>query len=173
MQALADSNYLFHDIFVGWPGSVHDARVFSNSQLYALGYSGRLFPPEMKEDILGKKIHPVILAVPAYPMSNWLVKSQPENVNSPINSCYKHFGNYEIKELYLPLRLSFGGFTETHTHCFKWLGLLHFCFHGTIWRGTCDVLRSLPFRNTIISVWDNITFFLRIQFWAIFWGFCS
>ena len=39
MQALADSNCLFHDIFVGWPGSVHDARVFSNSQLYALGYS--------------------------------------------------------------------------------------------------------------------------------------
>ena len=119
MQALADSNYLFRDIFVGWPGSVHDARVFSNSQLYALGYSGRLFPPDMKEEILGKEIHPVILAVPAYPMLNWLLKGQPENVNSPINSCYKHFGNYEIKELYLPLRLSFGGFTETHTHCFK------------------------------------------------------
>ena len=74
MQALADSNYLFHDIFVGWPGSVHDAKVFSNSQLYALGYSGRLFPPEMKEEILGKEIHPVILAVPAYPMLNWLLK---------------------------------------------------------------------------------------------------
>ena len=119
MQALADSNYLFRDIFVGWPGSVHDAKVFSNSQLYALGYSGRLFPSDMKEEILGKEIHPVILAVPAYPMLNWLLKGQPEIVNSPINSCYKHFGNYEIKELYLPLRLSFGGFTETHTHCFK------------------------------------------------------
>ena len=74
MQALADSNYLFHDIFVGWPGSVHDAKVFSNSQLCALGYSGRLFPPDMKEEILGKEIHPVILAVPAYPMLNWLLK---------------------------------------------------------------------------------------------------
>ena len=43
MQALVDSNYLFRDIVVGWPASVHDARVFSNSQLYALGCSGRLF----------------------------------------------------------------------------------------------------------------------------------
>ena len=37
MQALVDSNFLFHDIVVGWLGSVHDAKVFSNSQLYALG----------------------------------------------------------------------------------------------------------------------------------------
>ena len=43
MQALVNSNYLFRDIVVGWPGSVHDARVFSNSQLFALGCSGRLF----------------------------------------------------------------------------------------------------------------------------------
>ena len=48
MQALVNSNYLFRDIVVGWPGSVHDARVFSNSQLYALGCSGRLFPPDVK-----------------------------------------------------------------------------------------------------------------------------
>ena len=74
MQALADSNYLFHDIFVGWLGSVHDARVFSNSQLHALGCRGRLFSPDMKEEILGKEIHPVILAVPTYPMLNWLLK---------------------------------------------------------------------------------------------------
>ena len=36
----------------------------------------------MKEQILGKEIHPVILADPAYPMLNWLLKSYPENVNS-------------------------------------------------------------------------------------------
>ena len=30
MQALVDSNYIFRDIVVGWPGSVHDAWVFSN-----------------------------------------------------------------------------------------------------------------------------------------------
>ena len=76
-----------------------------------------------------------------------------------------------IKNLYLSLHLSFWGFTETQTHCFNWL--LHFCFLGTFWCGTCEALRSLPFRTTTISVWDYITFFLRMHFWAIFWGFCS
>ena len=34
MQAIVDHNYLFLDICVGWPGSVHDARVFVNSAIY-------------------------------------------------------------------------------------------------------------------------------------------
>ena len=42
MQALVDSNYLFRDIFVGCAGGEHDARVFSYSQLYALGCRGVL-----------------------------------------------------------------------------------------------------------------------------------
>ena len=33
MQAVPDTNYLFRDIVVGWPGRVHDARVLSNSLL--------------------------------------------------------------------------------------------------------------------------------------------
>ena len=83
MEALVDSNYIFRDIVVGTLGSVHSARVFSNSQLYALGCSGRLFPSELKEEILGQEVHPVILADPAYPMLNWLLKAYPENVNTP------------------------------------------------------------------------------------------
>ena len=67
MQVLVDSNYPFCDIVVGCPGSVHDARVFSNSQLYALGFSGRLFPPDVKEEIFEQEIHPVILTDPVYP----------------------------------------------------------------------------------------------------------
>ena len=77
MQALVDSNYLLRDFVVGWPGSVHDAQVISNSQLYALGCSGRLYLPGVKEEALGQEIHPVILADPAYPLLNLVLKGEP------------------------------------------------------------------------------------------------
>ncbi|XP_017474348.1 PREDICTED: uncharacterized protein LOC108364977 [Rhagoletis zephyria] len=34
-QAVVDSEYRFTDVFIGYPGSVHDTRVFVNSPLYA------------------------------------------------------------------------------------------------------------------------------------------
>ena len=34
LQGLVDSDYLFRDVYVGWPGKVHDSHVFKNSPLY-------------------------------------------------------------------------------------------------------------------------------------------
>ena len=42
MQAVCDTDCLFLDIFVGYPGSVHDARVLKNSPMYVQ----ELYPPE-------------------------------------------------------------------------------------------------------------------------------
>ena len=72
---------LFRDFVVGWPGSVHDARVLSNSEVYKLGNDGALFP-DIKETILGQEIHPCILRDPAYPLLPWLLKPFPENQNT-------------------------------------------------------------------------------------------
>ena len=83
MQALVDDKYLFRDVVVGWQGRVHDARVFSNSELYTLGCSGQLFPTDLKAVIIGKQIHPMILGDPAYPLLSWLIEGYPENINTP------------------------------------------------------------------------------------------
>ena len=34
VQGLVNANYCFLDVCIGWPGSVHDARVFAHSNLY-------------------------------------------------------------------------------------------------------------------------------------------
>ena len=35
VQAVVDHNLLFTDLYIGWPGSVHDTRVLVNSALYS------------------------------------------------------------------------------------------------------------------------------------------
>ena len=44
LQGVVDPCYRFWDINVCWPGSVHDARVFRNTDLYKYGENGHLFP---------------------------------------------------------------------------------------------------------------------------------
>ena len=44
LQGTVDHRGRFIDIYVGWPGRVHDARVFANSSLYQKGQNGNLLP---------------------------------------------------------------------------------------------------------------------------------
>ena len=52
VQGMVDFRGLFMDVYIGWPGKVHDARVFSNSSLYKKGSTGTLFP-DWKRNICG------------------------------------------------------------------------------------------------------------------------
>ena len=73
LQALVDPNYRFMNVYVGWPGSVHDARIFVNSDVYTKGEAGTLLPNSTRV-FSGVPVHVVILGDPAYPMLPWLIK---------------------------------------------------------------------------------------------------
>ena len=74
MQGMVDHAGHFTDVYIGWPGRVHDARVFINSSLYRRGESGRLFP-NWKKTIAGKEIPLLVLGDP---LLSWLMKSFPD-----------------------------------------------------------------------------------------------
>lgn len=67
LQVICDSKLKFLDIFFGWPGSVHDARVWQNSPIY-----GRL-----KNNLLPEEYH--LLGDTAYPVDTFLMAPFKDN----------------------------------------------------------------------------------------------
>ena len=67
LQALCDSNLKFLDCFAGYPSSVHDVRIFRNSDLYkdVTAHKQRFFPEN--HIILGDKAYPCLSwCIPPY-----------------------------------------------------------------------------------------------------------
>ena len=76
LQAVVDDEYLFRDVMVGWPGSVHDARVFANSSVYHKANQKEILNTN-RVRIRGIDIYPFIVADSAYPLKSWLMKPFP------------------------------------------------------------------------------------------------
>lgn len=104
MQAVVDYQGLFIDIYVGWPGKVHDARVFENSSFYKGMVSGTLFP-EKKRLINGVKVPLLILGDAAYPALLWLLKPYPQHATTTRKM--EHF-NYRQSRACMVVENSFG-----------------------------------------------------------------
>ncbi|KAK3235603.1 hypothetical protein CYMTET_54210 [Cymbomonas tetramitiformis] len=80
VQAVADFDLLFMDITVGWPGSVHDARVFRDSHLFRCGENGTLFPTATAASFFGGiRVPWRILGDSAYPSKDWLLVPYKDN----------------------------------------------------------------------------------------------
>ena len=73
LQGLVDSDYFFRDIHVGWPGRVHDARVFKNSPLYDACCAQSFLPCNLGKRVSGVVVPPLIIGDSAYGLSNFLM----------------------------------------------------------------------------------------------------
>lgn len=78
VQAVVDHNYLFRNVYSGWPGSVHDARVLANSLLYSKANSGEILHGN-SVIIMGRQIPVFLVGDSTYPLSTWLMKPFPYN----------------------------------------------------------------------------------------------
>ena len=104
LQGVVDHRLRFWDINVGWPGKVHDARVFGNSSLYERGQSGTLFP-NITESFQGVNVPVVMLGDSAYPLLPWLMKPYPENQQStPAQLAF----NYRLSRARMTVERAFG-----------------------------------------------------------------
>lgn len=104
MQALVSCDYTFMDIYVGWPGSVHDARVLTNSKLFQEAEAGTLLPNTTKS-INGMDVPLLILGDPAYPMLPWLMK--PYTDTGRLTAKQLRF-NYRLSRARMVVECAFG-----------------------------------------------------------------
>ena len=104
MQAVVDYQGLFIDVYVEWPGKVHDARVFVNSAFYKGMVSGTLFLIK-KRLINGVEVPLLILGDPAYPALPWLMKPYPQHAT--MTRKMEHF-NYRQSRARMVVENAFG-----------------------------------------------------------------
>ena len=104
IQGVVDYQGQFIDAYIGWPGKLHDARVFYNSSFYNKGRQGALFP-QQPVNIEGTDIPLLILGDPAYPLLPWLMK--PYTDSPSITDAQKHF-NYRQSRARMVVENAFG-----------------------------------------------------------------
>ena len=103
-QAVVDHNGLFRDLCIGWPGSVHDARVFANSALYNKVTNGDLLQGQ-EFTVRGGTIPIFLIGDSAYPLLEWLIKPFP--FSSSLSRQHKNC-NYRISRGRVVVEMAFG-----------------------------------------------------------------
>ena len=103
LQGIVDHSYRFIDINVGWPGSVHDARVFGHSALYSSIENGLL--PNRNMTVNGINIPLYLIGDSAYPLKTWLMKPY---THSPSLTRQQQYYNYRLCKARIVVENAYG-----------------------------------------------------------------
>ena len=97
LQRVVDHTYRFN---VGWPGSVHDARVFSQSSIYKKITQHTLLP-DRTITINGVSIPLYLIGDSAYPLQTWLMKPfTPGTVLTAQQKTFNYRARIVVENLY-------------------------------------------------------------------------
>lgn len=90
LQVVCDNDMKFTDVYCGWPGAVHDARLLRNSPLFhhAEARTDDLFPGQT-----------YIIGDAAYPLKTWLLTGFKDNghPHCTANTFYSSFTHLEFQ----------------------------------------------------------------------------
>lgn len=105
MQGVVDFYGCFMDINIGWPGRVHDARVWANSSILTKLQRGTFFESGWKDTIAGMEFSELyLLGDAAYPISPTLVKGF---VGSGLSKKQDHF-NWKLSGARMTVERAYG-----------------------------------------------------------------
>ena len=104
LQGIVDANLKFIHATVGYPGSIHDARVLRLSGLYYLAENEKILCGPTR-NINGTEIGPLLAGDSSYPLTTWLVKPHPDR--SRLTSERRKF-NTKLSTLRCVIERAFG-----------------------------------------------------------------
>lgn len=103
LQAIVDHNSRFLNVCIGYPGSVHDARIFTDCDWLEQMSTGHIMQGPIKE-VSGVLIAPYLIGDAAYPLSKFMIKPYP-GINLSMRQA--HF-NYILSSTRMSVECAFG-----------------------------------------------------------------
>lgn len=79
-QGIVNSKLMFQHISVGFPGSIHNARILKLSRIFNMAEVGQILAAPTR-DLEVVEVGPMLVGDSAYPLSNWLLKTFPDRGN--------------------------------------------------------------------------------------------